>query len=99
MTQSVHRRMHFRSFAFLMSVKTSAPSTLRRGLNRPAVQNDGAGIGFSIQGQTQNGPQVVGHGFETTGFDPTLGLLPNHAPRWQIMGHHPPSPTHPNLVA
>lgn len=91
--------MDLRALAFLVSVKTGAPAALGRGLDGPTVQNDCAGIGFSFQGQAQDSPQIVGHGFKATGVDPALGLLINHMPRRQIVGHHTPDSAHLDQVA
>src|SRR6058998_827624 len=72
--------VHLRAFPLLMSIKPGARATLRCGLKRPAIYNHRTGIRLAILHQTQDGPQIMGHRFKATSFDPTLGLLINRAP-------------------
>jgi len=63
-----------------MSIKPGPRAAFRRRLKCPAIHNDGTGIGLSVLHQAQDGSQIMGHRFKTTGLDPTLGLLINRAP-------------------
>jgi hypothetical protein len=82
-----------------VAVKPGPRTTLRGGLQRAAVEDDGAGIAFALQSHAQDGPQIMSHRLEASGLDPAPGLLIDNLPGRQIMRHHPPLSSHFNQVA
>ncbi len=50
-SQGIDGCMHLATFTALGSVITGAATALRSGLDRPTVQNNGAGFGIALQGQ------------------------------------------------
>ena len=93
MSQRVHRGVHLGAFALFVSVETRARSALGRGLQRAAVEDRGTGRVSALCGQAQEHPQIVRHGLEGAGADPTLGLLLDDEPGRELMGHQAPGTT------
>jgi len=89
-SQRIHGRVHLRAFAPFGSVIARPRSRLGRRLQGAAVGNHRPGLRLASGKLTQQRAQILHHGFETTGSDPTLGLLIHHRPRRQIMRHHAP---------
>src|SRR3974390_1554506 len=82
--------MDLRSFSSFRSVIPRPRPGLGRGLNRTAVENHGGRVWFSPCKFPQQRTQIFHQYLETASPNPALGLLVDHGPRRQIVGHHSP---------
>jgi hypothetical protein len=82
--------MHFGAFTALGAIIAAMRATFRRGLERPAVQDDGARLFVAAFGQTEQRPQVMDQRRKAAPLLPTLELLVDGGPRRQIVGQHAP---------
>jgi len=91
--------MNFRSLLALVAIVSRTVSTLRRRLDGAPIQDDGRGLTVLLSNQAKDLSQIMGHRFETSGFDPSLRLLLHRIPWCQIIGYHAPGTSRPHHVA
>ena len=91
--------MNFRALFALISVVTSAGSTLRSGLKGSPIKDHRRRLCVLAGKQPQHLAQIVHHGLKAARLNPTLGLLLDGIPRGQIVGNHPPGTTRPHHIA
>ena len=75
----------------LGAVVARALAGLRAGAQRPAVQDGGTWLRRSPLSKSQHGTQVVGQRVKAPGRKPTLHLLVDRRPGWQVVGHPTPA--------
>jgi hypothetical protein len=94
--QGVYSHMYLTTALPLGPIIARAGATLRRGLERPATQHRGRGLGRPSLSQPQHHTQVMGDGGKHARFQPAEGLLVHGLPGWQVVGHHPPRGARPD---
>ncbi len=88
--QRVDRHVDLRTLLAFATVIAGALAALRRGTQRPAVDDRGGRLGLTTRRQSQHRAQVVHQRLETARRQPTLRLLVHRRPRRQVVGHPPP---------
>ena len=93
MSQGVDGNVNLRSLLPLGSIVAAAISTLRRALQRAAVDDRGCRIGGATLRHPQQFTQIMNHRFEYAGGNPPLCLLIDNLPWRQVVWHHSPGNT------
>src|SRR5215212_4473771 len=93
--------MHLRAFLALVPVVAAPMAALRGRSQRARVQYSSRRIGRPALRKWQDYAQIVDHLLEHSRFEPSLRLLVDRLPWWQVVGHvsprgagsdHPPEP-------
>src|SRR5262249_5554055 len=82
--------MNFIALAAFGAIVTGTSAALDRRLHRPAIEDCSRRHFLSAIGDPQDGPEVMGNRFKDLSFEPTLCLLVDDIPRWQIVRHQAP---------
>jgi transposase InsO family protein len=87
------------AFAAFRPVVAGAGTALYRRLQRPTIEDRGRRLFLPAFGDSQYGAQIVDERFKDFSFDPSLRLLVNDRPGWQIVRHQTPGRTTTNYPA
>src|SRR5262245_10198954 len=82
--------MNFIALAAFGAIVTGAGAALDRRLQRSAIEDCSCRHFLSAIGDPQDSSEVMGNRFEDLSFEPTLCLLVDDIPGWQIVRHHSP---------
>ena len=98
LAQGVDGQMELAALLPFVPVVPGSVSTLGCALHGLTIEDGGRRLGIAALGEPQDEAQIIGDGLEAASLDPTLGLLVDRFPTWEIMGQHAPggpSPDHP----
>ena len=96
--QSIHHNVTFASLYPLARVVTSRPPFFG-GLHRLAVNDGSTGTGCPTLGLSQVGKEGVVGPLPGPILTPGAEVMEDNAPRWQVVGQHPPRATGAQHVA
>jgi len=88
--ERVDRRVEHAAPRLFVPVLPGAAAALRRGAQRPGVEDDRRWVGVAPRGLPKQRPQVVDHVLEAVGGEPALGLSIDRRPRREVAGEVAP---------